>query len=332
MLLTKTQPMVNSGKSTDQLFVLSICTRDRLNMLDQCINSVNKLAVPIGWTLEVVIIDNEPDSSAKDLVNKHIKSSSFNIFYRHEPDTGIPQARNNALDFALEREADYLGFIDDDEFISENWLIGIVEAFSRYRCDVVQAPVRFSYNFDVPSWLCQTQKKTRTSGTVLRTAATDNVAFHRRLIAPKPEGFGLRFCTDMRFTGGSDTDFFFRATDAGAKIIWTSASIATEQVPKSRATVLWQIKRAYRTEANSAVIYLRRKGIILALLKYVPKVFMRIFQGVLSIFIAAALYFFNRSKASTFVLLAGKRTMSAFGAIAGLLSLLPSPYKKIDAE
>ncbi len=199
-------------QNTDRpLFILAVCTRGRRSMLQRCMTCLVQLTIPEDWELELVIVENDKEAVVEDLIQDYAETSPYKITYRHEPDTGIPQARNNALNYALSAGAEFIGFIDDDECIPSDWLTGMKTAFEYYDCDVVQAPVDLVYDKNAPFWLTDKRKKERPSGQLMRTAATDNVAFHRRLIAPYPEGLGLRFNADMRFSGGSDTDFFFKS-------------------------------------------------------------------------------------------------------------------------
>lgn len=324
------QPLRQLQNTDRSLFVLAVCTRGRQSMLQNCMDCLVKLKTPDDWELEIVIVENDPQPLVNDLVKDYASKSEYKITYRHEPDIGIPQARNHALNYALSAGAEFIGFIDDDECIPSDWLRGMKNAFEYYDCDVVQAPVDFIYEKNAPFWLTDTRKKDRPSGQLMRTAATDNVAFHRRLIAPFPEGLGLRFNSDMRFSGGSDTDFFFRATDAGAKIVWTNNAVVYETVMENRITAKWQLQRTYRKEANASLIYLKRKGTLKAVLKYGPKIFKRLFFSVCYLIAFIFARFFNEKAAISYIIKAGRKAMSAYGACQGLLGIKPRVYQKID--
>lgn len=301
-------------------------------MLRRCMSCLAKLSIPEEWELELVVVENDKEIFVEDLVQEYASTSKYKITYRHEPDIGIPQARNNALNFALSEGAEFVGFIDDDECIPPDWLKGMKTAFEHYDCDVVQAPVDLVYEKNAPFWLTEKRKKQRPSGQRMRTAATDNVAFHRRLIAPFPEGLGLRFNPEMRFSGGSDTDFFFRATDAGAKIVWTNNAVVYEHVMENRVTAKWQLQRTYRKEANASHIYLKRKGTFKALLKYGPKIIKRLFFSICYFIAFIGARFFNEKAAIKYIIKAAKKAMSAYGACMGLLGVKPKVYQSVDNQ
>ncbi|MGH1352243.1 MAG: glycosyltransferase family 2 protein [Methyloligellaceae bacterium] len=323
---TPVDPDSISGAISSKIFVLAICTYQRPQMLLNCLASINKIDVPSDWSLEVVVIDNEPALSSK----KKDIDVNFELFYRHEPIRGIPNARNNAINFALERRAEVLGFIDDDETVSNNWLQSMLTTFEKYECDVVQGPVKHKFEWKRPFWLSDPSDKERETGTQLNTAATNNVSLNCQLIAPSPHGLNLRFDEDLRFTGGSDTAFFYKATDLGATIVWSNEPVVTESIPVSRATMLWHLRRVCRTEANASLLYKNRKGVVKAVVKYTPKITIRLCKATgLSIAVILMLPLGKKVLAKTFFR-AARNAMTATGAFLGLFNIQLQPYKKTD--
>ncbi len=311
-------------RANSDLFVLSVCTRRRPEMLNRCLQSMRHLNTPDGWRVEIVVIENDSLPRSKGIVEEYAGTLPFNITYRHEPDLGIPQARNHAINYALEKGAEYLGFIDDDEEFSNNWLEVIRNTFETSPCDVVHGAVVLNYEQHARHNIIKRRKK---NGTWQRTASTDNIAFHRRIIAPKPEGMELRFNEKRRFTGGSDTEFFFSATDKGAKILWTEEAWIYENVPEGRTRWSWLFSRSYRTEANASHIYRQRKGYVKALIKYTPKILSKSVATILCLPLLLMLSVIDKPTFSNLSLTCLKYIASALGAIAGLLSIQPEPYK-----
>lgn len=325
-------PPAKNQTSMLKTFALCVCTRERMRMLKECLRSISKLKIPEGWQLKVIIIDNNHEPSVKHIVEDYNQAALFDILYCHQPDPGIPQARNSAIDFALELEADYIGFVDDDEVLTETWLMDMKRAFDNLQCDVIKGPVKV-YDDSLESLQVEKrQSKERKEGDSLKTTATNNVAFHKRLIAAEPDGYNLRFNPDMRFTGGEDTEFFFKATDLGATIKWSNQPIVFEQVLELRMTVKWQINRFYRTEANASWIYVQRKGTLKALMKYIPKVIFRILLSLVYVILSLLIVVFHAEKAKRLFISSGKYIMSALGALSGLARLQPQPYAKIEGD
>ena len=301
-------------------------------MLQACLSSIAQIHIPENIIFSAIVIDNDEQPNAKYIVDGFREVLPFDIIYYHEPNPGIPQARNAALKIALEENTDFLGFIDDDEKVAQNWLVEIMKVFNAYQCDIVQGRVHFEYKEAIPLLNFKKKQKTRKTGDRLRTASTDNVVMKKKIFAPNPDGLNLRFNEDMRYTGGSDTEFFFRATDSGASIVWSNKALVSEFIPKSRATFLWQLKRAYRTEANASMIYRERKGFFMALVKYIPKVILRFISFIIITLLTLPMMIFSRKRGIKLLLLGAKNIVSSVGATLGLLKIQPRPYSIIDPE
>jgi hypothetical protein len=63
---------------------------------------------------------------------------------------------------------------------------------------------------------------------------------------------GVRFDETYRFSGGSDTVFFMCVHHAGYLMIWADEALATEWIPKSRATLKWLAMRPFRNGGTKA--------------------------------------------------------------------------------
>ena len=76
----------------------------------------------------------------------------------------------------------------------------------------------------------------------------------------RADGLALRFDEAMRFTGGSDSDFFSRAVARGAIIRWVDEAVVKEIVPEERLSLRWNLERARRSGANKVYIDEQREG------------------------------------------------------------------------
>ena len=102
---------------------ISICTRKRPVMLQKCLESFQLLKVPEYTDIYIFVVENDDNPSAQGLVEKVAHHLPFPVQYCSEPRQGISIARNRALFNAIEKNTDYLAFIDDDEWVTENWLV-----------------------------------------------------------------------------------------------------------------------------------------------------------------------------------------------------------------
>ena len=153
--------------------VICVCTRQRPKMLQNCVAAISRLDPVEGWPLELVIVDNndvlmpvEQQAVLKGLC-------AFPVHIVHEPKMGIPMARNRALDEALAMDADWIGFMDDDDLAQEDWLVEMYSASHKYGADMMRGDVLplAQSQTDTDTGL-QSGKATIPTGTRMETAGT----------------------------------------------------------------------------------------------------------------------------------------------------------------
>jgi len=235
--------------------------------------------------IEVIVVDNDPLGSSKDVVDK-LGSSFTNIKYIIEERKGIPYARNRSL-FEADANSDFIVFIDDDEIPEENWLEELLKAQKKYNADIVTGPVLPIFMEEPYEWILEGEffsRKRYDSGTPLKIAATNNTLVKKRIFDEIQRDFDINFA----LTGGSDTHLFMDIHKRGYSIIWADNAIVKEWIPKSRANKNWLLKRGYR-EGNVYArceidIYGSRKTKFIRLLKACLKLCRNTIYLLLSIF------------------------------------------------
>ncbi|MCB1506342.1 MAG: glycosyltransferase family 2 protein [Hyphomicrobiaceae bacterium] len=309
-----------------------ICTRGRPLRLRDCVNSLLAMDIPKGVSPLLVIVENDDLPHCQSVVVdlRHRAPAVWEINYSHEPRLGIPFARNRALEVALEMDADWLAFLDDDEIATPDWLSAMHAASTKFDVDVLQGPVEYVYPETTPAWFERKELRPRQSGTPLKTAYTNNVMM--RASIARADGLNLRFDESLRFTGGSDTDYYFRAADKGASLCWVHEALVKEPVTQERMTMQWQVKRAMRVAANASTIHSRRFGVGRSLLRYLPKALTRIVKGGVMVTVGALGYPLRRSTASRWFYKGAKDLFSGIGGLAAFLNIKPQPYLKIDGD
>jgi len=240
--------------------LMCVCSAGRDEQLRECLRSFSCLTIPEGWSIKIILIDNNPQPVCHSQVSDIIRGLNIPVICVHEPTTGIPYARNRALEKSLEFEPDFIAFIDDDEMIDENWFVQMAAAEKHYPAEVYRGPSIGIFPEPHSIWLephrlVQTPKTS--TGTELLTASTDNVMFDAKLV--RATGFCLRFDTRLKHSGGSDADFFERAHILGAKIIWVKSALVYENIPARRLTFSYQIGRAFRNGCNQAYRHFKNR-------------------------------------------------------------------------
>jgi cellulose synthase/poly-beta-1,6-N-acetylglucosamine synthase-like glycosyltransferase len=190
-----------------------------------------------GWRVRVVVCDNDPAGSARELC----EARRERLEYVHEPRPGIAAARNALVEAAA--TDDVIVFIDDDEWPAAGWLEELLRAFDRYGADVVTGPVLSEYAQRPPDWLAPSFERPRqATGTQVSWPRTSNVLIRRAAL----EGPPLRFRDSYGLSGGSDSMLFLEMARRGATMVWADEAIVHELFPSSRTTLRWVLRRSFR--------------------------------------------------------------------------------------
>lgn len=216
-------------------------------MLRQCVQSLlaqQHDSALLRWRL--VVVENDAVGAARSIFESLCPAPSQHRFVQ-EPKLGIPFARNLAIETALDMDADLIAFIDDDEIAPLDWLQTLYEALVGCDADVVQGGVRqLSQGAAAemfPDFSARKHAKLRQA----ETAATCNTLM-RSWLAREPHM--LRFDESMRFTGGSDLEFFMRASQAGATIMRAPGIVLLEERVAERETYKYRARRSFAAGGN----------------------------------------------------------------------------------
>ncbi len=311
---------------------ITICTRQRPRMLRQCLTSV--LTELQGRALHdfVVVVENDAEATSANVVEElRMSFPETRVLYELEPEPGIPFARNRTVDIARRERADWVAFIDDDEQLVPGWLDAMIRAIETLDAEVLTGAVERVPAVDMPAWMVARNGKPRQHGQVVDLAATNNTLVDLNwLDAHLPE---LRFDERLRYTGGSDSEFFDRFVRGGGTIRWVGNALVREEVPASRLTLKWQVARKARTQANNVRRYRWRNGYAAALVKYVPAAARRIlFRGALSCLAAGPVALASQTHGQR-LWFSGRRAIgSGIGALNGLIGRDMTPYRVVEGD
>lgn len=305
--------------------VIGVCTARRPHLLRHCLEAIARQIVPREAELHLVVVDNEPAPNNRRLVQRFSAGCPFPVHYVHQPARGISTARNAALDVCRTLRARWIAFTDDDCWVSPGWVASLIDAANRYQADVIYG--RREFILPPTYWAVQPDQPAFAEGKTLRSAATHNVLFSGWLIA-EGKGNCLRF--NEQLSHGEDTDFFYRASQRGARIVYASEPVVFEMVLPERATLRHQYRRAYYYGASRSYFHRRHKGASWALLSVLNRIVLKTPFALARLGLAPVVWPFSEQAFKAMVLKGASRLAGIAGAAAGLLGRPGNPYETID--
>ena len=222
---------------------ICICTYRR-KLLERTLSSLQRLVVPRGTDIEVVVVDNDAEGSARTLVERFRNAVAFSVRYEIEPRKGLSFARNRALDLA---QGDWLALIDDDERAAPDWLQKLMQCAEQYRANAVVGGVWPEFEQPPQSWLVNSRFfDWWLPPTGTRIGMGEALSGNALLDANFLRAQGLRFDVTFNSTGGEDSDFFRRLIDHGGHVVSSREAMVHEFVPRERMTPQYLVGRSLR--------------------------------------------------------------------------------------
>ncbi|WP_420317655.1 glycosyltransferase [Ekhidna sp.] len=246
-----------------ELIVIGIGTYKRPKMLRNALESLQELKVPADLSVQLVIVDNEANSNARNIVHQATNKLPFKIHYHCEPKRGIVHVRNKILNVANDLEGTYLAFIDDDETASPDWIEELYQSIVKYDAQIVAGKVEYQIPEDCPNWIKERDfygLKYHKTGDRVTSASTNNVMYFLPFILQH----NVYFDEKLNETGSSDTQFCHRLIRKGGKAIWCEEAVTYEIVPPQRLTKSYILERAFKTGFTTHLRNVIRFGKMLA--------------------------------------------------------------------
>ena len=295
-----------------------ICTYRRAQLLNDLLTSIFEAEKIDVFNLSIIVVDNDKEKSAKPIVESFM-SCGINITYNVELSRNISNVRNRCINEARKNNADYILFLDDDEFISKSYFLGLASLYSNCTPDVIIGPVVTRYYPDTPKWIIQTkifERTRRETGSVQLTGNTGN-AFISLKIIDKVGGFNIAYGT----SGGEDSEFFYRCRSEGTKLIWCDEAETFEFLAMDRANLMYAIKRARR----GGQTYTKIRCLKYSFLQKVSIGITRFISGGFGTIFAMLLILFSAKRIGPALLI---RSIARLGQIEGLFGKAINMYGK----
>lgn len=230
-----------SSKLAKQGIVIGICTRQRNALLRRLLESIWEQPIPPNYNVEILIVDNNDEPAVTpDIIAFPEK---FKLTLVHEPKSGLVNARNCVLDFATTANADWLIGVDDDEWVSPDWLEQYIVAFETLDTAIIVAAKHIVYAKTMSPFVEQRQIEEPPAGSPTQIFSTANFAISKRVFHPD-HGPRLRFAMQFNESGGEDYEFMLRAKNQYELTAryWPHA-IASEECAGKRTAFTHHFKR-----------------------------------------------------------------------------------------
>jgi len=234
---------------------ICVCTHNRAEVLKRLLLALRDIELgeydPAG--VELIVIDNNPNSATRDICEQTGASLPINVHYTTEPEPGITYARNRAVAVALERGAEFIAFIDDDDEPRSDWLLQLLRRQQASGADLVFGS--WVLDQQMPDWardsgIFRSPEKTKQDKKGGRyglpdCASTCNLLVSKNIllqVGAKGPIFSHAFCN----SGGEDKDFFIRAHNMGASLASAEKSVIHRIHEPWRYTARGLIRRGFK--------------------------------------------------------------------------------------
>jgi glycosyltransferase involved in cell wall biosynthesis len=294
-------------------------------MLERCLKAISDLEIPAGIEMQTLVIDNEAEPNNRGI------AEAAGARYTHEPHRGIAQARNRAIEEALQSGPDFIAYVDDDQTPMPGWLAALLAVQAEHGADAVQSRVIAVFPEHVPFWALPPDRELQFEGhewASRKSAGTNGTLFSARLV--RADGLNLRFNANLALAGGEDVDFFGRAYQHGAKIIWSARPVLRDEAHLSRMTYRRYAQRGLAMGGQRFIAERDKRGFYRALLNHGKDAIARSLRGAGQLAIAPLFVPFDMRRFKFTALEGGRNLCVAAGIVGGFFSLQYEYYRQID--
>lgn len=226
--------------------VVACCTYQRPKMLHDSLMSLSEVEFPKDILVEVLVVDNDENQSAKSIIENIQPAFSCKINYCNEPKRGLAKVRNRLVAEAVKMGASHIALFDDDELLDKNWLKNHVDFYNKNAEVLISSGPSFAkFLKKSPKYIEKNNifvtSTSKATGTKRKACASGNVFFPASILTKQD----IHFDEKYNFMGGEDGDYFFRASNSGYTIMWNNEAVAYEMIDASRANLMWILKRYY---------------------------------------------------------------------------------------
>ena len=204
------------------------------------------------------IADNEPTGQEGVAIARRLSEAGypFRIVTQVVAAKGVSHVRNALISAALaDQGVDFLAFLDDDEWPEPQWLEALLDMQRQTGAHAVGGSMSPAFAA-APRWAetLSLYRQENADGPIAMLWGTCNLLLTRQCVEMIPAPW---FDVQFGLTGGEDVEFFERAKSLGATFAWASRAQVFEDVPASRTTLGWVLRRSFRIGDTNARTQMR---------------------------------------------------------------------------
>jgi glycosyltransferase involved in cell wall biosynthesis len=207
-----------------------------------------------------VVVDDNPDGSAKEVIERYRERFELGIEYRHVGRGNISLVRNEGIEAGIAR-AEWLAMTDDDCVVSPEWITELLAMQRSTGVDVVTGLCVLRAAEGSPSWL--TEQPFLEEGPLafdhgddIDVAATHNSLISSAWLRAHPM---QRFDPRLGVIGGEDMVFFRSAHALGMRIRFSTTAVLWGIESLARATMRYRVRAAFWMGNTTAITNLELK-------------------------------------------------------------------------
>lgn len=241
-----------------------ICTLNRASILPIVLRALRAQDANED-DFEVIVVDNGSTDDTPGVVTDAQKSTPH-LRYVREPRIGLSHARNTGI---RESRGASVAFLDDDAEPSEVWVSAMLSAYDDQTVGAVGGRIEVAYPGGRPDWVPLGMEgyyghfdygDERCSLEYPHYPFGGNMSILRSLLI-ELRGFSPRLgLQGRRYLAAEETDFFFRLSSLGTKVVYEPRARVRHHVPPDHLRRLWYLRRAKAHGESVAILRQLRAG------------------------------------------------------------------------
>ena len=228
--------------------IICIPTFKRPKMLKRLLDAIALLKTQAR--ISVLVADNDAETHAGLDLCHSLTGYPWPLTAVIAEKRGIAQVRNTLIEGALATNAEFIAMIDDDEWPQEDWIDRFLICAHETHADVLQGSILFGYGEAADGH----GDIRRPTGPIAMLQGAGNILIRRAVLEDMQAPW---FDPAFALSGGEDRDFFVRLERAGKRFAWSDEARAHGDVPETRASPGWLLRRAYSVGNSDMLVLLK---------------------------------------------------------------------------